>query len=113
MHPGEKNAKYRAVSQPLNSSRPRSLARNFAANFGGAAIAGFFLLLSAPSSRRKTVNSAAPSPPPAAQPQQRGRSPPTNLTVDASERIFATMYALLASGLAADISAANWRPLRR
>src|ERR1700730_2882179 len=112
MHPGEKNAKYRAVSQPLNSSRPRSLARNFAANFGVAAIAGFFLLLSAPSSRAQTVNSAPPSPPPAAQPQQRGIAPPTNLTVDASEPMFATMCALLASGFEADISAENWRPLR-
>src|ERR1700736_4717323 len=112
MHPGKKNAKCRAVGQPLNSSRSRSLTRNFAANFGVAAIAGIFLLLSAPSSRAQTVNSAPPSPPPAAQPQQRGIAPPTNITVDASEPMFATMCALLASGFEADISAVYWRPLR-
>jgi hypothetical protein len=111
MHLGEKNVKYRAVSQPLNASRQRSRARTFAAKFALAIIGSFFLLLSAPSSQAQTVNSTSPQLPPVAQPQ-RGIAPPTNITVDANEPMFTTMCALLASGFEADISAENWRPLR-
>src|ERR1700682_1865416 len=111
MHLGKKNAKYGAVSQPLNSSRPHSRARTFAAKLGLITIASLFLLLSPSSSQAQTVNSAPPSPPPAAQPQ-RGIAPPTNITVDASEPMFTTMCALLASGFESDVSAENWRPLR-
>src|SRR6202171_112758 len=111
MHLGKKNAKYGAVSQPLNSSRPHSRARTFAAKLGLITIASLFLLLSPPPRRAQPSNSAPPSPPPAAQPQ-RGIAPPTNITVDASEPMFTTMCALLASGFEADISAENWRPLR-
>jgi tetratricopeptide (TPR) repeat protein len=111
MHLGKKNAKYRTVSQPLNGLRQRTRARTSAAKLGLAIIGSLFLLWSAPSSRAKTINSAPPAPPPTAQPQ-RGIAPPTNITVDASEPMFTTMCALLASGFEADISAENWRPLR-
>ena len=107
MHLGKKNAKYRTVSQPLNGLRQRTRARTSAAKLGLAVIGSLFLLWSAPSSRAQTINSA----PPTAQPQ-RGLAPPTNITVDASEPMFTTMCALLASGFEADISAENWRPLR-
>jgi tetratricopeptide (TPR) repeat protein len=111
MHLGKKNAKYRTVSQPLNSLRQRTRARMSVAKLGLAVIGGLFLLWSAPSSRAQTINAAPPAPPPTAQPQ-RGLAPPTNITVDASEPMFTTMCALLASGFEADISAENWRPLR-
>jgi Tetratricopeptide repeat len=39
-------------------------------------------------------------------------SPITNVTVDGSEAMFTTMCALLAAGFEADVSAANWHPLR-
>jgi hypothetical protein len=39
-------------------------------------------------------------------------SPVTNVTVDGSEAMFTTMCALLAAGFEADVSAANWHPLR-
>jgi len=39
-------------------------------------------------------------------------SPITNVTVDGSEAMFATMCALLAAGFESDVSAANWHPLR-
>jgi hypothetical protein len=111
MHLGKKNAKYRTVSQPLNGLRQRTRARTSAAKLGLAIIGSLFLLWSAPSSRAQTINAAPPAPPPTAQPQ-RGLAPPTNITVDASEPMFTTMCALLASGFEADISAENWRPLR-
>ena len=111
MHLGKKNAKYRTVSQPLNGLRQRTRARTSAAKLGLAVIGSLFLLWSAPSSRAQTINAAPPAPPPTAQPQ-RGLAPPTNITVDASEPMFTTMCALLASGFEADISAENWRPLR-
>ena len=36
----------------------------------------------------------------------------TNVTVDGSEAMFTTMCALLASGFEADVSVANWKPVR-
>ena len=111
MHLGEKNAKHRAVGHPSNESLPHARGRTLTAKFVLAIMAGLFFLLSAPSSQAQTVNSAAPPPPPAAQPQ-RGIAPVTNITVDASEPMFVTMCALLASGFEADVSAENWRPLR-
>src|ERR1700745_401726 len=38
--------------------------------------------------------------------------PETRVTVDGSEAMFTTMCALLASGYEADVSAANWTPMR-
>jgi tetratricopeptide (TPR) repeat protein len=111
MHLGKKNEKYRTVSQPLEGLRQPTRARTSAAKLGLAIIGSLFLLWSAPSSRAQTINSAPPGPPPTPQPQ-RGIAPPTNITVDASEPMFTTMCALLASGFEADISAENWRPLR-
>ena len=53
---------------------------------------------------------AAPAPaPPRRLPQA---SPVTNVTVDGNEAMFTTMCALLAAGFEADVSAANWHPLR-
>src|SRR6267154_686637 len=39
-------------------------------------------------------------------------APATTVTVDGSEAMFTTMCALLASGYEADVSAANWSPMR-
>jgi tetratricopeptide (TPR) repeat protein len=39
-------------------------------------------------------------------------APVTTVTVDGSEAMFTTMCALLASGFEADVSAANWSPMR-
>ena len=112
MHSSKKNAKLNTVSDRLNGSRPYSRARSFAVKLGLAITAGLFLFLSAvPSSLAQKVKSAPPPPPPAARPQ-REIAPVTNINVDASEPMFTTMCALLASGFEADISAENWRPLR-
>jgi Tetratricopeptide repeat len=53
-----------------------------------------------------------PPPPPLEARPQRELAPATAITVDASQQMFTTMCALLASGFEADISAENWRPLR-
>jgi hypothetical protein len=111
MHLGKKNARHRSVNELLNISPRRSRARTLRAKVGLALIGTLFLLLSVRSSQAQAVNSP-PQPPPAAAQPQRGIAPPTNLTVDASEPMFTTMCALLASGFEADISAENWRPLR-
>jgi hypothetical protein len=111
MHLRKKNAKHRAVNELLNISRRRSRARTLCAKLGLAAIGSLFLLLSVRSNPAQAVNSPPPPPPAAAQPQ-RSIAPPTNITVDPSEPMFATMCALLASGFEADISSENWRPLR-
>ncbi len=44
--------------------------------------------------------------------QRREPAPPTRITVDGSEQLFATMCALHAAGFEADLSAAGWHPLR-
>ena len=111
MHLFKKNEKDRAVSVPLDNSRQHTRTGILAARLGLATIAGLFLLLPAPSSHAQAVNSASPPPPPAARPQ-RERAPTTSITVDASEPMFATMCALLASGFESNVSAENWRPLR-
>lgn len=43
---------------------------------------------------------------------RRDLAPPTRITVDGSEQMFATMCALHAAGFQADVSAASWHPLR-
>jgi hypothetical protein len=110
MHLGKKNAKHPAVHDALNGSRKHFRARTSAAKLGLATIGGLFLLLPAASSHAQTVNS--PPPPPQAVRPQPQTAPVTNITVDASEPMFTTMCALLASGFEANISAENWRPLR-
>jgi hypothetical protein len=109
MHLFKKKEKYRAVSDPLDGWRQHGRARIFSSKLGLAAIGGLFLLLPTPSTYAQKVNSAPP--PPAARPQ-RETAPVTNITVDASEPMFATMCALLASGFEANVSGENWRPLR-
>jgi len=109
MHLGKKNAKHPTVNDALNGSRKHSRARTSAAKLGLATIGGLFLLLPAASSHAQTVNS--PPAPQAVGPQPQ-TAPVTNITVDASEPMFTTMCALLASGFEANISAENWRPLR-
>ena len=101
-----KNAKHRSVTDPPDRSRARTIATRFA-----VATIGLLLLLPAPPIHAQAVNSSAPPPPPATRPQ-REAAPVTNITVDASEPMFTTMCALLASGFESDISAENWRPLR-
>src|SRR3984893_18558314 len=57
---------------------------------------------------------AAPAPAPAV-PRSRvvlHEAPATNITVDGSEAMFATMCALLAAGFEADVSSENWTPMR-
>ena len=49
--------------------------------------------------------------PPATRPKTEA-APVTTVTVDGSEAMFTTMCALLASGYEADVSAANWSPMR-
>jgi tetratricopeptide (TPR) repeat protein len=110
MNLGKKKAKRRSVSVPPNGSRQNSRAWSFAAKVALVCIGTLFLLLTAPSSHAQTGNPSAP-PPPAARPQ-REAAPVTNITVDASEPMFTTMCALLASGFESNISAENWRPLR-
>jgi hypothetical protein len=109
MHLFKKKEKHRAVSDPLDGWRQHGRARIFSSKLGLAAIGGLFLLLPTPSTYAQKVNSAPP--PPAARPQ-RETAPVTNITVDASEPMFATMCALLASGFEANVSGENWRPLR-
>jgi tetratricopeptide (TPR) repeat protein len=111
MQLGTKNAKHRTVSDPLNGSRRNSCARRLTAKLVVGSIGSLLLLLPVSSSRAQTVNSAPPPSVQAARPQPQA-APATNLTVDASEAMFTTMCALLASGFEADISAENWRPLR-
>ena len=67
-------------------------------------IAAFFL----PAALSSVAQTA---PPPPAHPQHEA-APVTNITVDASEPMFTTMCALLASGFEANVSAENWHPLR-
>ena len=43
---------------------------------------------------------------------RREMAPPTRITVDGSEQLFATMCALHAAGFEVDLSAAGWHPLR-
>src|SRR5262249_44662372 len=50
--------------------------------------------------------------PPNQQPPSAPATPVTNVSVDSSEAMFTTMCALLAAGFEADVSAANWHPLR-
>jgi hypothetical protein len=73
----------------------------------------FASLVSAISSFAQDSNSAAP-PPSAAVLTRPARQPAPNdtITVDASEPMFVTMCALLASGFESDVSAEHWRPLR-
>jgi tetratricopeptide (TPR) repeat protein len=111
MHLFKKKEKHRAVSDPLDGWRQHASARTFSSKLSLATIAGLFLLLPAPSSHAQAVNSGSPPPPPAAR-RQRETAPVTNITVDASEPMFATMCALLASGFEANVSGENWRPLR-
>jgi tetratricopeptide (TPR) repeat protein len=111
MHLFKKKEKHRAVSDPLDGCRQHAGARTFSSKLSLATIAGLFLLLPAPSSHAQAVNSGSPPPPPAAR-RQRETAPVTNITVDASEPMFATMCALLASGFEANVSGENWRPLR-
>src|SRR6201987_1074113 len=55
----------------------------------------------------------APAPPQAPRPQVRMQpAPQSNVSVDGSEAMFTTMCALLAAGFEADVSAANWSPMR-
>ncbi len=68
-----------------------------------------------------TGQTPAPAPPPAQTPappnNPRARlglrdAPVTNVSVDGSEAMFATMCALLAAGFEADVSSENWTPMR-
>jgi hypothetical protein len=64
----------------------------------------------APATAQKAPPAAPPSAP--ASRLQREAVPPTSVTVDASEAMFTTMCALLASGFESNVSAENWTALR-
>ncbi len=66
-----------------------------------AAVALVSLICSSPSSAQ------AQQPRPKTQ-----NAPPSPVTVDGSEAMFSTMCAMLAAGFEADVSAANWSPMR-
>jgi hypothetical protein len=57
--------------------------------------------------------SSAPPPPPSQQRPQRDAAPPTSVSVDASEPMFTTMCALMASGFESEMNAQNWSDLRK
>jgi Tetratricopeptide repeat len=60
-----------------------------------------------------TLVFAASSPCQQAPPRPRLQATPvTNVTVDGSEAMFTTMCAMMAAGFEADVSAANWSPMR-
>jgi tetratricopeptide (TPR) repeat protein len=69
-------------------------------------------MLPVTSSAQDPATKAPATPPPAAPRRLPQASPVTNVTVDGSEAMFSTMCALLAGGFEADVSAANWHPLR-
>jgi hypothetical protein len=52
-------------------------------------------------------------PPPAQQRPQRDVAPPTSVSVDASEPMFTTMCALMASGFESEVNAQGWSDLRK
>jgi hypothetical protein len=56
------------------------------------------------------VQAASPQSSPG--PRQRQTAPATQVTIDSSEAMFTTMCSLLAAGFEADLSSANWHPLR-
>ena len=59
------------------------------------------------------AQSSAPPPPPSQQRPQRDAAPPTSVSVDASEPMFTTMCALMASGFESEMNAQNWSDLRK
>ena len=65
---------------------------------------------SLPSPVAAQKRSQAPPPPPARSRLQ--PAPVTNVTIDGSEAMFATMCALLASGFESDVSSASWHAMR-
>jgi tetratricopeptide (TPR) repeat protein len=56
---------------------------------------------------------SSPPPPPAQQRPQRDVAPPTSVSVDASEPMFTTMCALMASGFESEVNAQGWSDLRK
>ncbi len=85
-------------------------ALNFLARVALVAVLALLSFSMGAAARAQNPGTALP-PPPAARPQ-RELAPATSITVDASQPMFTTMCALLASGFESDISAENWRPLR-
>jgi hypothetical protein len=79
-------------------------------NLYAAALIGVLALASGNSS---LAQSSAPPPPPAQQRPQRDAAPPTSVSVDASEPMFTTMCALMASGFESEMNAQNWSDLRK
>jgi Tetratricopeptide repeat len=106
MRNGNKNADCDTIVAYNGMSRS-SRVRRFGTKFGLGISVGLFLWVLVPSSHAQT----APPPPPAPR-AVRDYAPPTTITVDASEPMFTTMCALLASGFEADVSGENWHPLR-
>jgi Tetratricopeptide repeat len=108
MRNGNKNADCDTIVAYNGMSRS-SRVRRFGTKFGLGISVGLFLWVLVPSSHAQT---APPPPPPPAPRAVRDYAPPTTITVDASEPMFTTMCALLASGFEADVSGENWHPLR-
>ena len=105
MHLSDKNSRLIIGGDRFKSTRWSSRVRIPAARLGFIAVVAIFSLVGIVSSHAQTAA------PPVSRPQ-RELAPPTSITVDASEPMFTTMCAMLASGFEADVSAENWRPLR-
>src|SRR5450755_1813517 len=104
--------------QECQTLRWQSRALKISPRLAVAALMAMFLFGGGSTTRvAQAQNSNVPPPPSASAPAsaarpQRELAPATTITVDASQQMFTTMCALLASGFEADISAENWRPLR-
>ena len=74
-------------------------------------------MLPSPVTGQTPVQAPPPAQTPAPPNNPRARlglrdAPVTNVSVDGSEAMFATMCALLAAGFEADVSSENWTPMR-
>jgi hypothetical protein len=79
-------------------------------NLYAAALIGVLVLAGGTSG---LAQSSAPPAPPAQQHPQRDAAPPTSVSVDASEPMFTTLCALMASGFESEMNAQNWSDLRK
>jgi hypothetical protein len=79
-------------------------------NLYAAALIGVLVLAGGTSG---LAQSSAPPPPPAQQHPQRDAAPPTSVSVDASEPMFTTLCALMASGFESEMNAQNWSDPRK
>jgi hypothetical protein len=89
----------------LLRNKTASLRKLYAVVLGGTLTLAFAALTRAQTS--------PPPPPPSQQRQQREAAPTTSVSVDASEPMFTTMCALMASGFESEVNAQSWTDLRK